>query len=354
MSYLKIKEMGEKLGGADKLTKMGETGLHFVPYEVQLMWFKETFPNGRIVTEAPDVDPLRTAGTYICRAEVYLDREEAVPAAVAFAKKGPKDEIDPYLDVQRSARSRALFDLGFNKMTLGIFGEEEDHSLLKEKATDAPAAVPMENPEITAKENSVVISEEKEEDAILSLPEKQVLEGEEVKPKEEKRGRKKKEKAEDKAEEVKEFSPEAPTESDFAEEKASLFDNPALEPAEEIIPLAEPQEEKAVENKEDDSVSEESSLIEDAKKEEDATQLSLEEEPETEDLLSMEFEHNGRVLSIADILDSGERKDGLLLYWIASSKKGKTSYPKIGEAISLLEKRGVIEILPSANSIKRK
>lgn len=38
MSYLKIKEMGEKLGGAEKLTKVGETGLHFVPYEVQLMW----------------------------------------------------------------------------------------------------------------------------------------------------------------------------------------------------------------------------------------------------------------------------------------------------------------------------
>jgi hypothetical protein len=99
-----------------------EDGTPYLPFKVQLAWFRLRYPNGKTPVYRPEWSEEKIAGTYVASARVYRDASDPVDCylAEAAAKRGPDTRIqekeisiDPYTDVQRAALSLALRFAGF-------------------------------------------------------------------------------------------------------------------------------------------------------------------------------------------------------------------------------------------------
>lgn len=106
----------------DEYRQFYEDGTPYLPFGVQLQWFRMKYPNGKIKTFRPDWSPEKEAGTYIATARVYKDVNDAEDCYLseASAKRGPDTKIvdteiniDPFTDCQRAALSLALRLAGF-------------------------------------------------------------------------------------------------------------------------------------------------------------------------------------------------------------------------------------------------
>ena len=124
----------------DSFKQYYDDGTAYLPFKVQLAWFRLRYPNGKTPVFRPEWSMERTPGTYVATARVYKDASDPVDnyLSEASAKKGPDTKIvdteisiDAYNDVQRAALSMALRFAGFwCSLT------EED--LSKELKTDTP------------------------------------------------------------------------------------------------------------------------------------------------------------------------------------------------------------------------
>ena len=124
----------------DSFKQYYDDGTAYLPFKVQLAWFRLRYPNGKTPVFRPEWSMERTPGTYVATARVYKDASDPVDnyLSEASAKKGPDTKIvdteisiDAYNDVQRAALSMALRFAGFwCSLT------EED--LSKELNTDTP------------------------------------------------------------------------------------------------------------------------------------------------------------------------------------------------------------------------
>ena len=126
----------------DSFKQYYDDGTAYLPFKVQLAWFRLRYPNGKTPVFRPEWSMERTPGTYVATARVYKDASDPVDnyLSEASAKKGPDTKIvdteisiDAYNDVQRAALSMALRFAGFwCSLT------EED--LSKELKTDTPVS----------------------------------------------------------------------------------------------------------------------------------------------------------------------------------------------------------------------
>lgn len=99
-----------------------EDGTAYLPFKVQLAWFRQEYPNGKTVVYRPQWSEEKEPQTYVATARVYADANDAVDSflAEASAKRGPglvvhdtDVAIDPYNAVQVAALSLALKLAGY-------------------------------------------------------------------------------------------------------------------------------------------------------------------------------------------------------------------------------------------------
>lgn len=86
----------------------------YIPHRVQMAWFREEYPDGRIVSTVLDCD----RGNYArVKTEVYRSVEEPQPVSVCEAErwsgKDGKKNVSPVAWAQTAAESRALQAAGF-------------------------------------------------------------------------------------------------------------------------------------------------------------------------------------------------------------------------------------------------
>ena len=106
----------------DKFKQYYDNGVAYLPFKVQLMWFRMKFPNGKIAIKKPEWDSDKSVGVYQAIARVYADAkdEDGEYLAEASAKRGPEskimdsgESIDPFSACQTAAVSTALRMAGF-------------------------------------------------------------------------------------------------------------------------------------------------------------------------------------------------------------------------------------------------
>ena len=170
-----------------------DSGKRYLPFDVQLAWFRMVYPEGKIIAEEPKMSPDKAIGTWVCSAKIYKDAniEEASFLAGSSARRGPDTRIsdgavdisiDPYADVQRAAVSSALRLAGF-WVSLELphpkkTNEKEDlfseKSVKEESVSDNPVVkeeLVAENPAVkeeSVEENPAVKEESVEENPAVN------------------------------------------------------------------------------------------------------------------------------------------------------------------------------------------
>ena len=68
-----------------------EDGTPYLPFKVQLAWFRRDYPNGKTVVYRPQWSEEKEPQTYVATARVYADAQDSVDSflAEASAKRGP-------------------------------------------------------------------------------------------------------------------------------------------------------------------------------------------------------------------------------------------------------------------------
>ena len=106
----------------DDFKQYYDDGTAYLPFKVQLAWFRLRYPNGKTPVFRPEWSPEKVPGTFVATARVYKDAADPIDnyLSEASAKKGPDTKImdteisiDAYNDVQRAALSMALRFAGF-------------------------------------------------------------------------------------------------------------------------------------------------------------------------------------------------------------------------------------------------
>lgn len=124
-----------------------EDGTPYLPFKVQLAWFRRDYPNGKTVVYRPLWSEEKEPQTYVATARVYADAKDDVDSflAEASAKRGPglvvhdtDVEIDPYNAVQVAALSLALKLAGY---WVSLTDDDKTPVTEPEKA-EAPVAAP--------------------------------------------------------------------------------------------------------------------------------------------------------------------------------------------------------------------
>jgi len=99
-----------------------DDGTPYLPFKVQLAWFRAKYPNGKLPVFRPEWSADKEVNTFVATARVYKDATDPQDGylAEASAKRGPGlkihdsgEEIDPYSAVQVAAMSLALKLAGF-------------------------------------------------------------------------------------------------------------------------------------------------------------------------------------------------------------------------------------------------
>lgn len=95
----------------------------YLDYRVQIVWFRNVFPEGAILPSNPEPDAFRTQDTYVCSCDVYRNVKDPIPASRRSGIASPRldGEItedgrkldNPYVLSQIIAISNALETLGF-------------------------------------------------------------------------------------------------------------------------------------------------------------------------------------------------------------------------------------------------
>lgn len=97
-------------------------GTPYLPFNIQLQWFRMVYPNGKLPVYRPEWTPDKSPMTFVATARVYKDINDPQDAylAEASAFRGPDvkladsgESIDPYHAVQVAALSMALKNAGF-------------------------------------------------------------------------------------------------------------------------------------------------------------------------------------------------------------------------------------------------
>lgn len=142
----KMMVVAEDFNPNDYLRKY-EDGTPYLPFKVQLAWFRRDYPNGKTVVYRPLWSEEKEPQTYVATARVYADAKDDVDSflAEASAKRGPglvvhdtDVEIDPYNAVQVAALSLALKLAGY---WVSLTDDDKTPVTEPEKA-EAPVAAP--------------------------------------------------------------------------------------------------------------------------------------------------------------------------------------------------------------------
>lgn len=161
-----------------------EDGTPYLPFKVQLMWFRLRYPNGKTPVFRPEWSAEREQGTYVATARVYKDMSDPVDSYLseASAKRGPgikvqesDTEIDPYNAVQVAALSMALKLAGF---WCSLTEEDLTRELKKENdEVEETAETPVETTTMTetpaADDKQEVVTEKRSKRGRKSKAEKE-------------------------------------------------------------------------------------------------------------------------------------------------------------------------------------
>ena len=314
----------------DDFKQYYDDGTPYLPFKIQLMWFRLKYPNGKTPVFRPEWSLEKTPGEYVATARVYRDIADPIDnyLSEASAKRGPNTriqgtevEIDPYMDVQRAALSMALRLAGFwCSLT------EDDFS--KELKKDLTSSKPVE--EKTSKEASEKTSSKGMPNKAFEAPVEETPTEAVEAPVEETPTEAEAPVEETSTEDVETPVEETPTEAEAPVEETSTED--VETPVEETPTEAEaPVEETSTEDVETPV---EETPAEDTKvPEENAPkELTEEEKSELEELRAIPFSNGYRNCTIGD-LETGRENgkdsdDGNLFHWLLNSAIAERKYSK--------------------------
>lgn len=142
----------------------------YLDYRVQIVWFRNVYPEGAILPSNPEPDPYRTPDTYVCSCDIYRNVKDPIPASRRCGIASPRldGEItedgrkldNPYALSQIIAISNALETLGFMPDVL----TNAEKEALERELLGIPAGEPLPE-EIQNYNNETVVTEKS------SLPE---------------------------------------------------------------------------------------------------------------------------------------------------------------------------------------
>lgn len=259
-------------------------GKAYLPFKIQLLWFRMVYPTGKLVVFRPEMTPMKDANTFIATARAYASSESSQDSYLseASAMRGPDvkieetgESIDPYNAAQVAAMSLALKLAGFwcgideddltRELEKAVTGDESAQETAEPKTEEKPAEAPKAEDKPAA--NKGKRGKKKEESKPVENPNTQSTQEVSETPVETAPETEVKE-PEQKAEEVDEKAAEdkQETEQQVTAETAEATEN-AEQPAEEQKASEEEVKEEAKEEPQAEEETAEQAVTEEAKDE---------------------------------------------------------------------------------------
>lgn len=316
-----------------------EDGTPYLPFKVQLTWFRMKYPNGKTPVFRPEWSLEKNFNEYVATARVYKDTTDAVDnyLSEASAKRGPNTkiqgtevEIDPYVDVQRAALSMALRFAGFwCSLTASDLSRDLLNTNTPDKNTQEPIYSETEKPD-ESKELSTVEETDDVEKTVEELPKEPETNSE---PSEEPVVESNEEAiTETKEESVKESNEEPVVES--SEEPSANTESTDVETESETnTPVEENSDNTEPVEKTDDLSEETVESTADSEVDENIPrELTPEEETELAELRAMRFSNGYRDCTIEELengrIENKESDDGNLFQWLLKSIVAERKFSK--------------------------
>lgn len=136
-------------------------GKAYLPFKIQLLWFRMVYPTGKLVVFRPEMTPMKDANTFIATARAYASSESSQDSYLseASAMRGPDvkieetgESIDPYNAAQVAAMSLALKLAGFwcgideddltRELEKAVTGDESTQETAEPKTEEKPVEAP--------------------------------------------------------------------------------------------------------------------------------------------------------------------------------------------------------------------
>lgn len=332
-----------------------EDGTPYLPFKVQLTWFRMKYPNGKTPVFRPEWSLEKNFNEYVATARVYKDATDAVDnyLSEASAKRGPNTkiqgtevEIDPYVDVQRAALSMALRFAGFwCSLTASDLSRDLLNTNTHDKNTQEPISSETEKPD-ESKELSTVEETDDVEKTVEELPkepetnsepsEEPVVESNEeaiTETKEESATESNEESTTETKEESVTESNEEPVVESSEEPSANTESTDVETESETNTPVEENSDNTEPVEKTDDLSEETVESTADSEVDENIPrELTPEEETELAELRAMRFSNGYRDCTIEELengrIENKESDDGNLFQWLLKSIVAERKFSK--------------------------